>query len=398
MGNIINEPIKILIRLININIFEPNKLTIRLMAYNWQSEDWPDFTFNFGEVEEELYVFTEKTGLISGILKALPSDTQMEAIIDIMVVEAIKTSEIEGEYLSWKDVMSSIRNGLGLIEQHQTSDKKAEGIGDLMVDVRNTYKNRLTKEQLFSWHTMLLGTDTKMKIGAWRDHPEPMQVVSGALGKEKVHYEAPPSQRVSKEMDRFIAWFNESGPGGKIEIKKTPIRAAIAHLYFESIHPFEDGNGRIGRAIAEKALSQGIGRPVLLSLSKSIEVKKSDYYSALENAQRSLEITKWLKYFVAVILDAQQETEDVIDFVLKKTMFFDRFKNKFSERQLKVIRRMLEEGHTGFIGGINASKYGTLTKISKATATRDLQDLLAMEAIIPLGEGGGRSTRYQLNL
>jgi Fic family protein len=368
------------------------------MAYNWQSEDWPDFTFNVGEVEEELYVFTEKTGLISGILKALPSDTQMEAIIDIMVVEAIKTSEIEGEYLSRKDVMSSIRNGLGLIEQHQTSDKKAEGIGDLMVDVRNTYKNRLTKEQLFSWHTMLLGTDTKMKIGAWRDHPEPMQVVSGALGKEKVHYEAPPSQRVSKEMDRFIAWFNESGPGSKIEIKKTPIRAAIAHLYFESIHPFEDGNGRIGRAIAEKALSQGIGRPVLLSLSKSIEVKKSDYYSALENAQRSLEITKWLKYFVAVILDAQQETEDVIDFVLKKTMFFDRFKNKFSERQLKVIRRMLEEGHTGFIGGINASKYGTLTKISKATATRDLQDLLAMEAIIPLGEGGGRSTRYQLNL
>ena len=392
------EPNKALIRLINIDIFEPNKLTIRLMRYNWQREEWPDFTFSAGEIEEKLYLFTEKTGLISGILKALPSNTKMEAIINIMVAEAIKTSEIEGEYLSRKDVMSSIRNGLGLDEKHQTSDTKAKGIGDLIVDVRNTYKKQLTKEQLFSWHTMLLGTETKMKVGAWRDHPEPMQVVSGALGKEKVHFEAPPSERVPEEMDRFIAWFNESGPGGKNEIKKAPIRSAIAHLYFESIHPFEDGNGRIGRAIAEKALSQGSGRPVLLSLSKTIEAKKSNYYHALENAQRSIDITKWLKYFLDVILDAQQETEDEIEFVLKKTMFFDRFRSRLSERQLKVIRRMLEEGPKSFVGGINASKYGTLTRISKATATRDLQDLLAMEAIIPLGKSGGRSTRYQLNL
>lgn len=368
------------------------------MAYNWQLEEWPDFAFSVSKIEEKLYLFTEKTGLISGIFKALPSDTQMEAIIDIMVAEAIKTSEIEGEYLSRKDVMSSIRNGLGLVEKHQTANKKAKGISDLMVDVRNTYKKKLTKEQLFSWHTMLLGTETKMKVGAWRDHLEPMQVVSGALGKEKVHYEAPPSERIPEEMERFIDWFNESAPGGKNEIKKAPIRSAIAHLYFESIHPFEDGNGRIGRAIAEKALSQGIGRPILLSLSKTIEAKKSNYYNALENAQRSIEITKWINYFVDVILDAQQDTENQIDFVLKKTMFFDRFRDKLSERQLKVIRRMLEEGPKGFVGGINASKYGTLTKISKATATRDLQGLLALEAIILLGESGGRSTRYQLNL
>ncbi|MDB5112469.1 MAG: cell filamentation protein Fic [Mucilaginibacter sp.] len=368
------------------------------MTYNWQREEWPDFTYNISEIEEKLYQFSEKTGLISGILKALPADTQMEAIIDIMVAEAIKTSEIEGEYLSRKDVMSSIRSRLGLIEKHHTSDKKAKGIGELMVDVRNTYKKKLTREQLFSWHTMLLGSETKMKVGAWRDHPEPMEVVSGALGKEKVHYEAPPSERVPEEMDRFITWFNESGPGGKNEIKKAPIRSAIAHLYFESIHPFEDGNGRIGRAIAEKALSQGINRPVLLSLSKTIEAEKNNYYNALENAQRSIEITTWLSYFVDVILDAQQDTEDQIDFVLKKTMFFDRFRDKFSERQLKVIKRMLEEGPKGFVGGINASKYGTLTKVSKATATRDLQDLLAIKAIIPLGESGGRSTRYGLNL
>ncbi|WP_069658329.1 Fic family protein [Arcticibacter eurypsychrophilus] len=368
------------------------------MKYSWQVKEWPDFTYNLVEVEEELYQFSEKTGLVSGILKALPTDTQMEAIINVMVAEAIKTSEIEGEYFSRKDVMSSIKNGLGLVVEHQFLDMKAKGIGDLLIDLRNTYKQQLTDEQLFSWHRMLLGTEIKVRVGVWRDHPEPMQVVSGALGKEKVHYEAPPSERVPGEMERFINWFNESGPGGKYEIKKAPIRSAIAHLYFESIHPFEDGNGRIGRAIAEKALSQGIGRPVLLSLSKTIESKKSKYYAALEVAQRSIEITPWINYFVDVILNAQQDTEDQIDFVLRKTIFFDRFKDKLSERQLKVVKRMLEEGPAGFVGGINASKYGTLTKVSKATATRDLQNLLSLDALIPLSEAGGRSTRYQLNL
>ncbi len=368
------------------------------MVYNWQRKEWPGFTYNITAIEEKLYKFSEKTGLVTGLLKALPSDTQMEAIIDVMVAEAIKSSEIEGEYFSRKDVMSSIRKGLGLVEEHQSTDKKAKGIANLMVDVRNTYQEPLTTAQLFLWHTMLLGSEANIKVGAWRSHPEPMQIVSGALGKEKVHYEAPPSEKVPMEMDRFITWFNETGPGGKSEIKKAPVRSAIAHLYFESIHPFEDGNGRIGRAIAEKALSQGIGRPAFLSLSKTIEKKRNSYYGALEVAQQSLDITAWLGYFVDVILDAQQDTENQIDFVLKKTLFFDRFRDKFSQRQLKVIKRMLEEGPKGFVGGINASKYGTLTSISKATATRDLQELLAIGALIPLGESGGRSTRYELNL
>ncbi|WP_432710301.1 Fic family protein, partial [Pedobacter sp.] len=271
-------------------------------------------------------------------------------------------------------------------------------IADLMVDLRKTYEQKLTRNHLFAWHTLLLSSEPNMKVGVWRDHPEPMQVISGALGKEKVHFEAPPSAKVPQEMDGFIAWFNESGPGGVSEIKQAPVRAAIAHLYFESIHPFEDGNGRIGRAIAEKALSQGVGRPVLLSLSKIIEANRRNYYTALEAAQQSMEITAWLKYFLSVIIAAQQDTEDQVDFVLKKTMFFDRYREQFSERQLKVIKRVLEEGPKGFEGGINASKYGAMTKVSKATATRDLQDLLAMGAIIPFGEGGGRSTRYQLGL
>jgi len=370
-----------------------------MARYNWQQKDWPKFEYSLQSIEDELFLFAEKTGKVAGVLNALAESTQTEAVIDIMVSEAIKTSEIEGEYLSRKDVLSSIRKNLGLLTSPEyIADKKAVGIGELMIDVRNSYKEELTQEKLFSWHRMLLRGSSGIEIGAWRTHEEPMQVVSGALGKEKVHYEAPPSDRVPEEMKGFIAWFNETAPGGKKEIKKGPVRSSIAHLYFETIHPFEDGNGRIGRAIAEKALSQGIGRPALLSLSKAIEAKKSAYYDALQQAQSSLEITEWINYFVRTILTAQVDAEAIIDFTLKKTKYFERLKDSLSERQLKVIRRMLEEGPKGFQGGMNAGKYGSLAKISKATATRDLQELLKLGAIVPFGEAGGRSTKYQVNL
>jgi Fic family protein len=199
-------------------------------------------------------------------------------------------------------------------------------------------------------------------------------------------------------MEQFIHWFNETAPGGKKEIRRAPVRAAIAHLYFETIHPFEDGNGRIGRAVAEKALSQGIGRPVLLSLSRTIEADRKAYYDALQKGQRSNEITDWVVYFVKTTLHAQFEAEQQIAFTLKKVQFFDRFKDRLSDRQLKVVRRMLEEGPRGFRGGMNAGKYGSLAGISKATATRDLQNLLEMGAIKLMGEAGGRSTKYEVNL
>jgi Fic family protein len=199
-------------------------------------------------------------------------------------------------------------------------------------------------------------------------------------------------------MDRFITWFNDTAPGGKEEIRRAPLRSAIAHLYFESIHPFEDGNGRIGRAIAEKALSQGIGRPAILSLSRTIEAKKQDYYTALQHAQSSNELTKWITYFVQTILSAQSEAEEAIDFTLKKTKFFDRFASVLNERQSKVVRRMLVDGPKEFIGGMNASKYASITGISKATATRDLQELLQQGVVTLFGDGGGRSTKYRVNL
>jgi Fic family protein len=368
-------------------------------VYNWQQKDWPQFKYSLQGVEDDLFIFAEKVGKVTGVLNALPEDTKTEAIIDVMVSEAVKTSEIEGEYLSRKDVMSSIKNNLGLNQSpEKVQDRLAEGIGELMIDVRNAYAEKLTRDKLFAWHRMILREGKSVKVGAWRDHEEPMQVISGAIGKQKIHFEAPPSNRVPAEMKKFIEWFNDTGPGGANEIKKAPVRSAIAHLYFESIHPFEDGNGRIGRAIAEKALSQGIGRPVLMSLSQTIEANKNNYYNALEKAQRSNEITHWINYFVKTIVDAQSEAEEQIDFTLKKAKFFDRFKDKLSDRQLKVIRRMLDEGPKGFEGGMSASKYGSIAKVSKATATRDLQELLEIGAFILFGPGGGRSTKYQVNL
>ena len=197
-------------------------------------------------------------------------------------------------------------------------------------------------------------------------------------------------------MKTFIEWFNDTAPNGKNEIDKPPVRSALAHVYFESIHPFEDGNGRIGRAISEKALSQGAGRPILLSLSASIEANKNAYYDALNAAQYKLDASDWVDYFVKTCLDAQIQAEEKINFTLKKTKFFDRFEKDMNERQLKVVRRMLEDGADNFEGGMSAKKYMAITKASKATATRDLQDLTEMGALLP--EGGGRSVRYKVNL
>lgn len=367
------------------------------MKYNWQKEDWTKFKYEEGLLDNLLLDFAEKIGRISGFLKGLSEESQLEAMIDLMVFEAIKTSEIEGEYFSRKDVMSSIRNNLGLnTRKEPIRNKKAEGVSELIIDVRNSYMEDLTEQKLFSWHRMLMKGSKGFEIGNWRHHEEPMQVVSGALGKEKVHFEAPPSKMVPAEMKQFIQWFNDTAPGGKHQINKPVIRSAIAHLYFESIHPFEDGNGRIGRAISEKALSQGAKRPILLSLSKSIESNKNKYYDSLQNAQSANEITNWLLYFVHMVIDAQHQAEEQIEFILRKTKFFDQFKNLLNQRQMKVIKRMLDEGINGFEGGMNARKYIAIAQTSKATATRDMQDLVEKDVFIPFG--GGRSVRYELNL
>lgn len=367
-----------------------------MKVYNWQQDDLPGFRYNLEKVEPQLFEYAQRAGQAQGIAKALPPEIQIDLILYVVVEEAIKTSEIEGVYLSRKDVISSIRKNLGLeTEGVQIRDVKARGIAEMLMDARKTFREPLSHQKLFEWHTLLMANARDIEIGEYRTHPEPMQVVSGAVGKDKVHFEAPPSEQVPGEMDKFIRWFNDSAPGGSLVIHAGPVRSAIAHLYFETIHPFEDGNGRVGRAIAEKVLSQHLNYPVLFSLSGAIESKKNEYYNALEKAQRSNEITSWINYFVETILAAQASAAEQIDYTLRKLKFFDTHREHLNERQLKVIQRMFEEGPGGFKGGMNATKYISIAKTSKATSTRDLQELVSKGILIP-STAGGRSTSYEL--
>ncbi len=369
-----------------------------MKTYNWQQPDWPTFQYDVSIIDELLFAIAEKTGLINGKLSHLTENLKTETMINLMVEEAVKTSEIEGEYISRPDIRSSIKNHLGLNQDPvRVHDKRAQGVAELMLDVRNTFNQSLTEEKLFDWHLMLLSASPNhnLRVGCWRTHEEPMQVVSGHQGRWIVHYEAPPSKIVPSEMEQFIHWFNDTAPGKAQAIKFAPVRAAIAHLYFESIHPFEDGNGRIGRAIAEKALSQGAGYPIILSLSQAIEADKKAYYAALNLASKSNNITAWLQYFVNTILTAQIEVEKQINFILKKSVWFDKYEDRLNDRQLKVVRRMMQEGVGGFEGGMSAKKYMIITGTSKATATRDLQDLLEIGAVSQFGEG--RGVRYEVD-
>lgn len=367
------------------------------MRYNWQQNDWPLFRYDEALATSLLLPFLEKVGKSSGFMETLSKAEQEVSVINVLVKEAIKTSEIEGEYISRKDVISSIRKNLGFpTDKSVIKDKRSEGLGELLIKVRETFEKPLSEKMLFDWHKLLMKGSFGVEVGKWRSHEEPMQVISGAMGKEKVHFEAPPSQKVPEEMTAFVTWFNASSPKGQQKLFNPMLRAAITHLYFESVHPFEDGNGRIGRLLAEKALAQGLGKPVFMSLSKSIEAGKKTYYRQLEKAQQGNEITKWVNYFCGLLVDAQNDFEQTVRFSLKKASFFETHKTVLNERQKKVIKKMLDEGYEGFEGGMNTRKYIGLTKTSKATATRDLQDLVAKGIFI--SAGGGRSVSYSLKI
>lgn len=377
--------------------FEPNNDYIRLMQYNWQLEDWPGFQYDLSKLEGLLFQFAEGQGRLAGLIQGLSEELQEQSIIDIMVLEALKSSAIEGEYISRKDVLSSIRNRLGLNRYPESiKDKRAEGVARLMVAVREGFEEALTETMLFSWHQMMMEPYANIRKGQWRSGHEPMQIISGSVGREVIHFEAPPSDRIPEEMNRFIKWFTETGLNQPRFIFHAPVRSAIAHVYFESIHPFEDGNGRMGRALSEKALSQGAGRPVLISLSQAIESKRQAYYDALKAAQRSNEITPWITYFIHTLLEAQELVIQQISYSIAKTHFFVKYADQLNGRQEKILNRMFEAGPGGFEGGMSAKKYVSIAKTSKATATRDLQELVNMGALV--ATGGGRSTRYELSL
>ena len=231
-------------------------------------------------------------------------------------------------------------------------------------------------------------------VGDWRAHTEPMQVVSGRIDRPNVHFEAPPSAAMAREMKTFVTWFNATAPNGKRPLPALT-RAGLAHLYFVSIHPFEDGNGRIARAIAEKAVSQGLGQPSLIALAFTIERDRKAYYDALERNNKDMEVTDWLAYFAKTVLEAQDNTIRRVDFHIAKGKFYERFSGELNDRQAKVIARLFREGIDGFKGGLSAENYISITQTSRATATRDMQALVAIGALTKTGEL--RHTRYYLN-
>ena len=366
------------------------------MAFIWQQKNWPNFTWNNKPIEQSSNQFVTIANQLVGKVSDLSKDEESEVLVDLMVSETVKTSQIEGENYNRDDVRSSIRNQLKLNNKpEKVGDPKANGIASLMVSVREYFADPLTAQRLYDWQDKIIVSPHDRRwidVGKWRTHKEPMLIVSGAFGKEKTHYEAPPSDQVPAEMVRFINWFNNS------KYLSGPIRAGIAHLYFECIHPFADGNGRVGRAISELALSQSLGHPVLMSLSTTIMDRQSEYYDALKlSSQGTLDITKWLVWFTTLILDSQRQAIEQIEFVLSKARFWDKHNSQLNDRQSKVIARMLREGPDNFIGGMSANKYGKITKCSKATATRDMAELLKIGAFQKLN-GGGRSTRYKVNL
>lgn len=366
------------------------------MKYNWQRPDWPRFKYSINELNQVLYQYAQLSGKVLGNLESVDENLRQEAIIEKMVEEAIKTSKIEGEIFNPEDIRSSIRNCLNLNHPNiRILDPKAEGIANLMLSLHKTFQHPLTEAMLFEWHRLIFqeSTYTRLTSGQWRDSAEPMQIISGPIGREKIYFEAPPSNVVPNEMKAFIEWFNElmaSNPPG-------PVRAGIAHIYFESIHPFEDGNGRIGRALSEKMLSQGLGYPSIFSLSNVIYKHRKEYYSRLNEASYTLEITPWINFFVHLIYEAQKESEQEIKYIVLKTNFWKRHKDSLNIRQTKVLQRMFKEGVKGFQGGISARKFMLISDCSKATATRDLGEMLEMGCIKKLA-ASGRSTSYEINL
>ena len=362
-----------------------------MTKWSWQLKNWPKFVFDVEALKALESRFLTNAGLFSGVLVHASDDNKNALKISLIGSEAYKTSEIEGEILDRESLQSLIRRNFGLASSSIKKDTKLaeEGIAAMMTDLYLNYEKPLTHSQLFSWHKMLMQGHSNLKIGAYRTNADAMQVVSGKIHQPTIHFEAPPSSQVKDEMDEFIKWFNDNTNLPALT------RAALAHLHFILIHPFEDGNGRIARALTMKALSQGTQQSSLISLSHVIQSKKKNYYAALEDNNKNLKIDDWIEYFAQTILEAQQHSQNLLELVITKSKMFQNL--EINIRQKKVLNRMFaQELIGGFEGGLSADNYLSITKTSRATATRDLQDLLAMKALKKVGEG--RWTRYFLEI
>ncbi|MBJ2153010.1 Fic family protein [Paracoccus sp. IB05] len=365
------------------------------MRWNWTQEDWPRFRYDDEAIKPLEEKFLISSGEIVGAVRHVTGDDRDRLRIELLSEEAMRTSAIEGEVLDRSSVQSSLRRQFGLAIDGTLVKAREEGIAEMMVDVYSRYAEPLDHDTLCRWHGMLLSHDRHLEIvGAYRRHSDAMQIVSGRIDRQRVHFEAPPSAQVPAEMDRFVAWFNASAPEGAAPVAALT-RAALGHLWFESIHPFEDGNGRLGRALAEKSLAQSIGQPSLIALAYTIERDRRAYYEQLETHQKVLDVTPWLLWFGETVLKAQQATLERVAFFISKARFYDRLRGRLNVRQAKVVERMFREGPEGFRGGLSAETYISITGTSRATATRDLQDLVEMGALTRTGER--RHTRYWLH-
>jgi Fic family protein len=362
--------------------------------YIHQLADWPRFRWDRGGMAAELAAVRHHQGRLLGRMEGLGFQLRAEAVLRSLTEEVLKSSEIEGEHLDRDQVRSSLARRLGMdIGALPREDRSVEGVVEMMLDAARNFRAPLTEERLYGWHGALFPTGRsglrRITVGAWRTAESgPMQVVSGPLGRERIHFEAPEAGRLPPEMRLFLDWFN--APGAEDPV----ILAAIAHLWFVTVHPFEDGNGRIARAIADMALARSEGTEQrFYSMSSQIRAERNEYYDKLERTQKGeLDITGWISWFLGCLDRAFIGAETLLASVLRKARFWDAHAgDPLNDRQRKVVNRLLD----GFEGKLSSSKYAALAKCSQDTAARDIDDLQE-KAILVRDPAGGRSTRYSL--
>ena len=362
--------------------------------YIYQQDDWPNFIWNINEISDLLAEVRNKQGRLIGKMEALGFDLQNEAFLETLTADILKSNEIEGIVLNKEEVRSSIARRLGIdVGGLPAINRNIEGIVDMMFDATKNFDKPLTKKRLFDWHYAMfpMGRSGMYEIivGNWRDDSTgPMQVVSGAMGKEKVHYEAPPAKVIDDEMTIFLNWFND-----KIDIDLV-LKASIAHLWFVTLHPFEDGNGRITRAITDMLLARSDGLPQrFYSMSSQIQKERKSYYNILEKTQKGkLDITEWINWFLKTLQKAIINSEETLSIVIKKHKFWNTYGTQIkNERQKKILNKLLD----GFVGNLTTSKWAKIGKCSQDTALRDIQDLIN-KGILKKSSSGGRSTKYEL--
>lgn len=359
--------------------------------YNWQQKGWPKFTFNRALLADELAAFAEAFRKVKA---ALRPGQDPELIARTLTDEAVVTSRIEGVTVDESVVMSSICKALGVAYAPTgfTKDVRAEGVAEMMLDVRACWDRPVTEALLKRFHRSLLkGGDGKVAVGAFRSHREPMRVIRRRTdGTVEIRYEAPPSETVPKEIRRFLSIWKTR----PVRAQDVALKAAFLHPHFESIHPFEDGNGRVGRALVAKVLSEGLGLPLILPVSTVIARHRVAYYDEINAASRSLDWTNWAAFFIPVLTELLTDFLAAMRFVAAKRDYLTKYERNFSVRAKKVILRMFEDGEDGVRAGLSAAKWMRMTKVSKATATRELSELEKSGAVVVTG--AGPQTRYRL--